>query len=129
MQAFLAWGLVGAAVLGSVTGVVVAPKPARTQLRSRARANVRTLARRYAQWRSASRVDAALAADRLKDILGADARLRRRRIWVDAHRSTLLLHGVVESHEEWRYADRLARAVSPDGNVRNLVLIRRTKPE
>jgi hypothetical protein len=128
MQAIMAWGLFGAAVLGSVTGVAAAPRPVRNHLRDRARANLSTLRRRYAAWRTASRVDAAMAADRLKDALAADARLRGRKIWVDSHRSTLLLHGIVENDIEWRHADRLARAASPDGTVRNLVLIRRTMP-
>ncbi|HXW76178.1 MAG TPA: BON domain-containing protein [Candidatus Eremiobacteraceae bacterium] len=129
MQGVLAWGIFGAALLGSAMGVAAAPRPARDRLSRRARANFRTLARRYAAWRLSARVDAAMAADQLKDAIASDERLHRRKIWVDAYRSTLLLHGVVESDEEWRYADRLARAASPGGSIRNLVLIRRITGE
>jgi hypothetical protein len=44
---------------------------------------------------------------------------------VDSHGPTILLHGVVENDDEWRLADRLARAASPDGSVRNLLQVRR----
>jgi hypothetical protein len=43
---------------------------------------------------------------------------------VDAHGATLLLHGLVEDDEEWRSADQLARQISPDGTVRNLLQVR-----
>lgn len=119
-----AWGLFAAAILGSATGVAVAPGPARSLLKRRAAHNVGSLFARYRRWASESRVDAAIATDKLKAALGSHRDLGRRRIWVDAHGSTILLHGVVESDAEWRFADKLARAASPDGSVRNLLQIR-----
>ena len=124
METRHAWGLFAAALLGSATGVAVAPRPARSALKRRAAANVGSLVARYQRWANESRVDAALATDSLKTALGNHPDLGRRRIWVDAHGSTILLHGVVESDAEWRYADKLARAASPDGSVRNLLQVR-----
>ena len=120
-----AWGLFAAAVLGSATGVAIAPPHGRRALKQRALKNVATLRARYDRWRAAPRIDAAMATDRLKAAIGDDPNLGRRRIWVDAHGSTILLHGVVENDHEWRLADRLARAASPDGSVRNLLQVRR----
>jgi len=119
------WGLVAAAVLGSAAGVAIAPSRARTELRRRATRNIATLKNRYDQWLASPRIDASLATDRLKAALGAHPQLSRRRVWVDAHGATILLHGVVENDEEWRFVDRLARAASPDGSVRNLLQVRR----
>ncbi|HYK54662.1 MAG TPA: BON domain-containing protein [Candidatus Eremiobacteraceae bacterium] len=124
MQTKLAWGLFAAALLGSATGVAAAPRPARTALKRRAVANVGSLVARYQRWLNESRVDAALATDSLKAAIGSDPNLGRRRIWVDAHGSTILLHGVVETDAEWRFVDKLARAASPDGSVRNLLQVR-----
>jgi osmotically-inducible protein OsmY len=120
-----AWGLFAAAVLGSATGVAVAPVRGRDVLKKRAIKNVASLHARYQRWIAAPRIDAAMATDRLKAAIAADPNLGRRRIWVDAHGSTILLHGVVSSDEEWRHADRLARSASPDGSVRNLLQVRR----
>ena len=124
MQTKLAWGLFAAALLGSATGVAVAPRPARVLLKRRATTNVGSLVARYQRWVNESRVDAALATDNLKAAIGGHPELGKRRIWVDAHGSTILLHGVVENDAEWRFADRLARAASPDGSVRNLLQVR-----
>lgn len=124
METRHAWGLFAAALLGSATGVAVAPRPARSILKRRATQNVGSLFARYKRWVSESRVDAVLATDNLKSALGSHPDLGRRRIWVDAHGSTILLHGVVQSDAEWRFADKLARAASPDGSVRNLLQIR-----
>jgi osmotically-inducible protein OsmY len=94
-------------------------------LRRRAVRNIATLRERYDRWRTAARVEASIATDRLKMAVAADPRLGKRRIWVDSHGPTILLHGVVENDDEWRLADRLARAASPDGSVRNLLQVRR----
>ena len=126
MHAKHVWGLFAAAVLGSATGVAVAPPHARRVLRRRAYRNISALRARYESWRAAPRIDAAIATDRLKLAIGDDHTLGKRRIWVDAHVTTILLHGVVETDEEWRRADRLARAASPDRSVRNLLQVRRT---
>ncbi len=128
MKQMHAWGLFAAAVLGSATGVALAPPLGRRALKQRALKNVATLRTRYERWATAARVDAALATDRLKAAIAEDATLGRRRIWVDAHGSTILLHGVVENDQEWRRADRLARSASPDGTVRNLLQVRRLQP-
>jgi hypothetical protein len=125
MQQKHAWFLFAAAVLGSAAGVAIAPPPARRALKRRAYGNVATLRARYDRWRASPRIDAALATDELKAAIGEDHHLGQRRIWVDAHGSTILLHGVVETDDEWRRADRLARAASPDGSVRNLLQVRR----
>ena len=125
MDQRLAWGLFAAAVLGSATGVAVAPQPARRALKRRASGNFATLRARYHRWLAAPRIDAAIATDELKAAIGAHPHLANRRIWVDAHGSTILLHGVVETDEEWRQVDRLARSASPDGTVRNLLQVRR----
>jgi len=125
MQLSHAWGLFAAAVLGSAAGVAIAPPPARHALKRRASGNVATLRARYDRWIAAPRIDAALATDHLIAAITADADLGRRRIWVDAHGPTILLHGVVETDDEWRRVDRLARAASPDGSVRNLLQVRR----
>jgi hypothetical protein len=124
MQQSHAWGLFAAALLGSAAGVAIAPPRARKRLRRRAVGNFATLRAKYDRWIAAPRIDAALATDRLKAAIGDDAHLGQRRIWVDAHGSTILLHGVVETDDEWRLADRLARAASPDGSVRNLLQVR-----
>ena len=123
MDTKLAWGLFAAAVLGSATGVAAAPRPARIALKRRAAANVGSLISRYQRWANESRVDAALATDNLKTAIGSHPDLAKRRIWVDAHGPTILLHGVVENDAEWRFADKLARAASPDGSVRNLLQV------
>ena len=129
MTQMQAWGLFAAAVLGSATGVAIAPPHGRRALKHRALKNVATLRARYDRWAMASRVDAALATDRLKTALAEDPTLGRRRIWVDAHGSTILLHGVVENDHEWRRADRLARSASPDGSVKNLLQVKRLQPD
>ena len=124
MQTRLAWGIFAAALLGSATGVAAAPRQARVALKRRTVANLSSLLGRYQRWVNESRVDAALATDNLKAAIGGDPNLGKRRIWVDAHGATILLHGVVESDAEWRFADKLARAASPDGSVRNLLQVR-----
>jgi osmotically-inducible protein OsmY len=126
MQKAHAWGLLAAAVLGSAAGAAIAPGPARDFVKRRASRNFAALRSRYHHWLAAPRIDASMATDRLKTAISADTRLGKRRIWVDAHGSTILLHGVVENDEEWRFVDRLARAVSADGSVRNLLQVRRT---
>ena len=118
------FGLVAATVLGSAAGIAVAPRPARLLARHRAAKNIAALRSRYARWIAGPRIDASLATDRLKAAIASDPRLGSRSIWVDSAGSTILLHGVVQSDEEWRFADRLARAASPDGSVRNLLQIR-----
>ena len=120
-----AWGLFAAAVLGTAAGVAIAPPRIRRALKRRAAGNVATLRARYDRWIAAPRIDAAIATDELKAAIGADPQLGQRRIWVDAHGTTILLHGVVETDDEWRRVDRLARAASPDGSVRNLLQVRR----
>ena len=125
MQLTHAWGLFAAAVLGSAAGVAAAPPHARYALRRRAVGNFATLRARYDRWLAAPRIDAAIATDQLKEAIAADITLGPRRIWVDAHGPTILLHGVVETDDEWRRIDRLARAASPDGSVRNLLQVRR----
>ena len=129
MTQLQAWGLFAATVLGSAVGVSLAPPPGRRALKQRALKNVATLRARYERWVTASRVEAALATDRLKAAISEDPILGRRRIWVDAHGSTILLHGVVDNDYEWRRADRLARSASPDGSVRNLLQVRRLQPD
>ena len=62
---------------------------------------------------------------KLKRSIAADSILSRRSIWVDALGDTILLHGIVEDDDEWRSVDTLARLVSPDGSVRNLLQVRR----
>lgn len=128
MQTKLAWGIFAAALLGSATGVAAAPRQARVALKRRTVSNIGSLISRYQRWLSESRVDAALATDNLKAALGEHPSLGKRRIWVDAHGSTILLHGVVENDAEWRFADKLARAASPDGSVRNLLQVQPNVP-
>src|SRR5579864_9045683 len=118
-----AWGLVAAAMLGTAAGAAIAPAPARRALRRRAMFNIRTLRQRYREWLASPRVDASIATYQLKTAIAEHPYLGKRRIWVDAHGSTILLHGVVETDEEWRFADKLARAASPDGSVRNLLQV------
>jgi len=124
MHAKHVWGLFAAAVLGSATGLVIAPPHARRVLRRRAYGNISALRARYQRWLAAPRIDAAIATDRLKLAISDDHTLGKRRIWVDAHGPTILLHGIVDSDEEWLRADRLARAASPDHSVRNLLQVR-----
>jgi len=125
MRLTQAWGLFAAALLGSAAGVAVAPPPARHALKRRAAGNFATLRARYDRWIAAPRIDAVIATDRLREAITSDVYLGKRRIWVDAHGPTILLHGVVETDDEWRHVDRLARAASPDGSVRNLLQVRR----
>jgi hypothetical protein len=144
------WGLVAAAALGVVSGYCLAPRPARRELNRRAVRNFSTLqdvaVREGSKAARAVTVAAALASkvagnvvrqitgplavalvptQKLKDAISSDPILSQRPIWVDALGDTMLLHGVVESDEEWRSADLLARLASPDGSVRNLLQVRR----
>jgi len=80
MRISQAWGLFAAAVLGSATGVAVAPPPIRRALRRRAARNFATLRTRYDRWVAAPRIDAAMATDRLKTAINADASLGKRSI-------------------------------------------------
>lgn len=143
------WGLLGAAALGLVSGYYLAPKPARRELTRRAVRNISTLqdvatregskaARAVATAASAVGKFAADAVrqitgplsitlpptEKLRDALAGDPILSQRPIWVDAVGDTLLLHGVVDSDDEWHSADLLARLTSPDGSVRNLLQVR-----
>jgi osmotically-inducible protein OsmY len=149
MTARHTWGLLAAAALGLVSGYYLAPKPARRELNRRAVRNFSTLqgiaareggkaARTVTQVAgAASRVAGNVVrqitgplsvsldpTQKLKDAINADPILAQRPIWVDALGDTMLLHGVVESDEEWRSADLLARLASPDGSVRNLLQVR-----
>ena len=142
-------GLLGAFALGAAAGVIASPPSARSALDARVRERsvwLLALARRRWARLTASYPDlfeafadmaaAALNAipmpwrdsptERLKAAFAAHASLCARAIWVDAHGTTLLLHGMVEDDEEWRHADMLARQMSPDGSVRNLLQVRRT---
>jgi hypothetical protein len=141
-------GLVGAVALGAACGIIVAPESGRRVFAARTRREVNRLAT-YAREQSAVLLDAlpelAEAAERgfiaaaaaltqrlrtvnptakLEAAFASDPALSRRTIWVDAHGATLLLHGLVEDDEEWRSADQLARQISPDGTVRNLLQVR-----
>ncbi|HEY5094536.1 MAG TPA: BON domain-containing protein [Candidatus Eremiobacteraceae bacterium] len=141
-------GLVGAVVLGAAAGVIVAPRSGRWVFAARVRRESDRIAS-YAYEQSAVAIDAlpdivdavergfTLAAAaiterfrtvnptaRLESAFAAHSELSRRTIWVDAHGATLLLHGLVEDDEEWRSADQLARHISPDGTVRNLLQVR-----
>lgn len=143
------WGLLAAAALGVVAGYGLAPKPARRELNRRAVKNLSTLQGIAARegGRAARAVTAAAGAagrvasnvvrqitgplavsldptQKLKDAIAADPILSQRPIWIDALGDTMLLHGVVESDEEWHSADLLARLASPDGSVRNLLQVR-----
>ena len=139
------WGLIAAAALGLVSGYAMAPKPARRELNRRAARNLSTLqdiAVREGGKAARAVTGAAVAAGRvvrqitgplsvtliptekLKDAIAGDPILSQRPIWVDALGDTMLLHGVVDSDEEWRTADLLARLASPDGSVRNLLQVR-----
>jgi len=149
MQPRHTWGLVAAAALGLVSGYCLAPKPARRELNRRAVKNFTTLqgiavreSGRAARVMTAaagiaSRVASSVVrqitgplsvaldpTQKLKDAIAADPILSQRSIWVDALGDTMLLHGVVESDEEWHSADLLARLASPDGSVRNLLQVR-----
>ncbi len=149
MAARQTWGIVGAAALGLMCGYYLAPKPARRELNRRAARNLNTLqgialreggkaARAVTAAASAAskaagsvvrQITGPLAASldptqKLKDAIASDPILARRAIWIDALGDTMLLHGVVESDEEWRSADLLARLASPDGSVRNLLQVR-----
>jgi osmotically-inducible protein OsmY len=149
MKTRYAWGLIGAATLGLISGYYLAPKPARRELNRRAAHNWSTL--RGIAVREGNKVARVLTTaasitgsvagtfvrqiagplsvsqmptEKLRDAISSDPILAQRAIWVDAVGDTLLLHGVVESDEEWRSADLLARLTSPDGSVRNLLQVR-----
>jgi osmotically-inducible protein OsmY len=149
MQPRHTWGLLAAAALGLVSGYCLAPKPARRELNRRAVKNFTTLQGiAVRESGRAARVVTAAASiagrvassvvrqitgplsvaldptQKLKDAIAADPILSQRSIWVDALGDTMLLHGVVESDEEWHSADLLARLASPDGSVRNLLQVR-----
>jgi osmotically-inducible protein OsmY len=144
-----AWGLIGAATLGLISGYYLAPRSARRELNRRAARNWWTL--QNAASRETAKVVRVLSAaatvagrvasdvvrqvtgplsvsqaptEKLRDAILTDPILSQRPIWVDAVGDTLLLHGVVENDEEWRSADLLARLTSPDGSVRNLLQVR-----
>jgi hypothetical protein len=141
-------GLLSAFALGAAAGVIASPPSARFALAVRVRersALLLDMAReRMANWAAAypdlfdSIADMTAAVlqavrmpwsdsptERLKSAFAAHSSLCQRAIWVDAFGSTLLLHGLVEDDEEWRHADMLARQMSPDGSVRNLLQVRR----
>lgn len=151
MDRQLAWGFVAATTLGIAAGIGFAPARARRELHRRAARRLALLERvasRAAKGGWKSIVAASALAGRVMDVvvealrrpleamrssptvalkqsLLADPILKERDIWVDAHGTTILLHGVVEDDEEWRAADCLARMASPDGSVRNLLQVRR----
>jgi osmotically-inducible protein OsmY len=141
-------GLVGAIALGTAAGIIAAPPTGRRVFAARARRETQRVAQ-YAREQSAvlieslpdfvesiERVMTAVSdalsnrfrtvnpTAKLEAAFAGDAALSRRTIWVDAHGDTLLLHGLVEDDEEWRSADQLARQISPDGTVRNLLQVR-----
>ena len=141
-------GLVGAVALGAAAGIIVAPPSGRRIFAIRARRETERVAE-YLREQSAVAVDALpdlveavehavveIAAaimqrfrtvnptSKLEVAFASHTELSRRTIWVDAHGATLLLHGLVEDDEEWRSADQLARQISPDGTVRNLLQVR-----
>jgi hypothetical protein len=149
MNSRFAWGLIGAATLGLVSGYWLAPKPARRELNRRAVRNWSTLQLVIVrEGGKATRILTAAAAvagqvassvvarvtgplsvtqpptEKLRDAIAADPILSQRPIWVDAVGDTLLLNGAVENDDEWRSADLLARLTSPDGSVRNLLQVR-----
>ncbi|MGI8736519.1 MAG: hypothetical protein DLM53_12760 [Candidatus Eremiobacter antarcticus] len=144
------WAFLAAASLGLIAGLAFAPRPARVELKRRATRNASRLGNLAAResGRAARAVAAAasiagrvaggaarrlaaplsrasLPSRTLKHSIATDPILSQRAIWVDAHGDTMLLHGVVDSDEEWRSADLLARLASPDGSVRNLLQVRR----
>jgi len=146
-----AYGLAAALALGAFVGFAFAPLAGRREVARRLRAGAPRLARFAndigAQLRDfaneASSVISDLASSsieslrkraallrapiaKLKQSLSSDPVLGQRAIWVDAYGDTILLHGVVEDDEEWHSADTLARLVSPDGSVRNLLQVRRS---
>jgi hypothetical protein len=140
--------LVGAVALGTAAGIIVAPTSGRRIFAARARRETHRVAE-YVREQSEVLIDALpdlveaaesaiieIAAAimqrfrtvnptaKLEAALASHSELSRRTIWVDAHGATLLLHGLVEDDEEWRSADLLARQISPDGTVRNLLQVR-----
>lgn len=146
-----AYGLIAAVALGVAVGVAVAPRPSRRQLARRLEVGIPRLARITGEFTKEARtaveeITAALSEmisnsietirkraiilrapiGQLKKAIAADPVLSRRSIWVDALGDTILLHGVVEDDDEWRSVDTLARMVSPDGSVRNLLQVRRS---
>jgi osmotically-inducible protein OsmY len=141
-------GLVGAVVLGAAAGIIVAPRSGRWVFAARARRETDRIAS-YVYEQSAAVIDslpelvetvehaftvaAAALTERFRTVnptarleaaFAVHTVLSRRTIWVDAHGATLLLHGLVDDDEEWRSADQLARQISPDGTVRNLLQVR-----
>jgi hypothetical protein len=141
-------GLVGAVALGAAAGIIVAPRSGRRVFAERARRETDRVTS-YALEQTAVAIEAlpdiAEAVERafitaaaavtqrfrtvnptakLEAAFAGHSELSRRTIWVDAHGATLLLHGLVEDDEEWRSADQLARQISPDGTVRNLLQVR-----
>jgi hypothetical protein len=141
-------GLLGAVALGAAAGIIASPQSGKRVLAARASRNTERIAT-FTRDSSAKVLDAlpdileiaahalgsALAVFgqpfrtasptiRLESAIAASATLCRRAIWVDAHGATLLLHGLVDDDEEWRTADQLARHMSPDGTVRNLLQVR-----
>ena len=141
-------GLVGAVALGTAAGIIIAPESGRRVFAFRTRREVNRIAE-FAREQYAVLLDAlpelteavergfiaaaAALTQRLRTVnptakleaaFASHTELSRRTIWVDAHGSTLLLHGLVEDDEEWRSADQLARQISPDGTVRNLLQVR-----
>ena len=144
------YGLLVAATLGVATGIAIAPVRTRAEAGRRLARFVEPLIDAMARdFRAAQSAAQRLAEDtgaaavgafdtvrrqlvvrrtqthRLKKALQADSLLAQREIWVDAVGNTILLHGVVDDDEEWRRADLLARSMSPDGSVRNLLQVRR----
>jgi len=145
-----AYSLLAAAACGAVVGAVLAPPVARRRFLRRVEAGLPRLtsvaqtiydnAHDFATEIATIFSDLATSSvesvrksafmlrtpiARLKKSLAKDPVLASRSIWVDAHGDTILLHGVVEDDEEWHTADTLARLVSPDGSVRNLLQVRR----
>ena len=145
-----AYGLVGAVLLGAVVGVAFAPQAQRRLLARQLEIGVprfiRVTRQIIREARTATEEILVALSDNagawfeslrrraiimrapigtLKRSLSADPILSRRSIWVDAVGDTILLHGIVDDDDEWRNADTLARTVSPDGSVRNLLQVRR----
>jgi len=144
-----AYGLIAAVTFGAIVGIALAPPLARRRFVRRVEAGtprLRNIARAvYERALEVTAETSTILSDlttssveslrksafmlrtpvaRLKKSLSENPVLGKRSIWVDAYADTILLHGVVEDDEEWHSADTLARLVSPDGSVRNLLQVR-----
>lgn len=147
----LASGIAVAALLGTLTGIALAPPAQRNELARRLSRGVRRLVHIVTHDRTRIAIAVELTATRIADVtryvmdriadgvaaagspaarirygVARHAGLRVRAISIDAIGDIILLQGVVADDAEWEALERIARTALPEGTIRNHVRVQRS---